>query len=66
MTELLVEDMHNAGIHGEGILVLQAELALRVCNGKLCGQNAGETFGWCERSWRMKNRDPSLSYPLLV
>lgn len=60
--EFLVKDMHNAGIHGEGISVLQAGLALRVCSGRLCGRTAGEAVGWCERSWRMKNRDPSLSY----
>ena len=61
MTEFLVKDMHNAGIHGEGISVLQAELALRVCSGKLWGCTAGEAVGWCERSWRMKNKEILLS-----
>ena len=42
MTEFLVKDMHNAGIHKEGIPVHQAQLALRVCSGKLCGQTSGE------------------------
>lgn len=41
MTEFLVKDMHNAGIPREGIAVLQAELALRVCSGKFCGRTSG-------------------------
>lgn len=61
VTEFLVKDMHNAGINGEGISVLQVKLALRVCSGKLCVRTAGEAVGWCERSWRMKNKEVPLS-----
>lgn len=55
MTEFLVEDMHSAGIHREEMTVLQAELALKVCTGKLCDCTPGDEVEWCESSWRMKN-----------
>lgn len=48
MTEFMVKDMHSAGIHREGITVLQAELTLRLCSGKLCGCTPGDAVEWCE------------------
>lgn len=42
MTGFLVKNIHSAGIQREGITVLQAEQALKVCRGKLCGRTPGD------------------------